>query len=65
MNNSILKLTFATLIGSFFYLIVGFLVFDLAFGSYTEAHTTQIIGFKKTEDFSFLFLFLSCLAYSL
>ncbi len=65
MNNSILKLTFATLIGSFFYLIFGFLIFDLLLGSYTDTHTTQLVGFKKTEDFSFLFLYLSCLAYSL
>ena len=65
MKSSILKLTLATFIGSFFYLIAGFLVFDLAFGSYTEAHITQILGFKKTEDFSFLFLYLSCLAYSI
>jgi hypothetical protein len=65
MKNRILKLGLSTLIGSFFYLIIGFLIFDLGLGSYTEIHTTQIVGFKKTEDFSFLFLYLSCLAYSI
>ena len=65
MKHPIYKLLFISIIGSLFYLLIGFVIFDLMLGTYTEAHTTQIIGFKKSTDFSFLFLYLSCLAYSM
>ncbi len=54
----------SSILGSFFYLIIGWLLFDCILGSYTDAHTTKILGFKKLADFSFLFLYLSCLSYS-
>lgn len=55
----------STLAGSIFYMIFGFIVFDLIFGPYSESNTTHLEGFKKTLDFSWLFLYFSCLAYSL
>jgi hypothetical protein len=53
------------IMGSFIYLGLGWLVFDTLLGAYTEANTTHLSGFKKTGDFSFLFLYLSCFAYAL
>lgn len=64
MKKSIPTLLFSILLGSVFYLILGWFIFDVVLGPYTEKHTTQLEGFKKTEDFSFLFLYFSCLAYS-
>ncbi len=64
MKKSISILILSSLFGSFFYFLMGWLVFDFLLGSYTDAHTTQLSGFKKTTDFSFTFLYLSCLAYS-
>lgn len=64
MQKTILKLLISSLLGSIFYLAIGWLIFDLILGAYSEAHTTQIPGFKKEADFSFSWLYLSCLAYS-
>jgi|GEM_PF-1794808 len=64
MNKSPLIFVVSILTGSVFYLIVGWFIFDFILGTYTDQHTTQLDGFKKTEDFSFLFLYLSCLSYS-
>lgn len=52
------------ILGSFFYIMIGWIIFDFILGPFTDAQTTQIIGFKKTTDFSYLFLYLSCFAYS-
>jgi hypothetical protein len=65
MTTSILRLLLSSLLGSFFYLILGWLIFDVVLGAYTEAHTTALEGFKKTTDFSMPFLYASCLAYSI
>jgi hypothetical protein len=65
MKEKMKLLIISSLVGSLFYLLIGWLVFDFLLGAYTEAHTTQIEGFKKEETFSFLFLYLSCLAYAL
>jgi len=65
MTTSLLRLLISSLLGSFFYLILGWLIFDVVLGEYTEAHTTKLEGFKKTMDFSMPFLYASCLAYSL
>lgn len=55
-----------SLLGSIIYLAFGWLVFDLLLGEYTNTHTTNIEGFKKSEEeFSILFLCISCLAYSI
>ncbi len=64
MTSSIPTLLLSCLIGSVFYLILGWIIFDVVLGAYTEENTTQLKGFKKTADFNFLFLYLSCLAYS-
>ena len=64
MTPSIPTLLLSCLIGSVFYLILGWIIFDVVLGAYTEENTTQLKGFKKTADFNFLFLYLSCLAYS-
>ena len=64
MTKSIPTLLLSCLIGSVFYLILGWIIFDVVLGAYTEENTTQLKGFKKTADFNFLFLYLSCLAYS-
>lgn len=54
-----------SLLGSIIYLVFGWLVFDLLIGEYTNTHTTNIKGFKKNqEEYSMLFLYISCLAYS-
>jgi len=65
MKSSVTSFILASFIGSFFYLIFGWFIFDFVLGSYTEAHTIQLVGFKKTNDFNFMFLILSCLAYSI
>jgi len=65
LKKSIPNLLLSCLLGSVFYLILGWLIFDVVLGAYTEENTTQLEGFKKTANFSFLFLYLSCLAYSL
>lgn len=60
------KVIIISLLGSIIYLVFGWLVFDLLLGEYTNMHTTNIEGFKKSEgEFSMLFLYISCLAYSL
>lgn len=54
-----------TIIGSLIYLFVGWFVFDFILGDFTNSHTTNLEGFKKKSDeFSMLFLYLSCLSYS-
>lgn len=53
-----------SLIGSFIYLGIGWLVFDVFLGTYSNEYTTQLPGFKKTSDFSITFLYVSCLAYA-
>ena len=64
MKNNLLQLLLSSLLGSIVYLIMGWFIFDFILGSYTDANTTQIVGFKKTSDFSFGWLYLSCLAYA-
>jgi len=64
MKKNIAPLLIVCLLGSVFYLIIGWLVFDLLFGNYTESNTTHLHGFKKSADFNFPFLYLSCLSYA-
>lgn len=52
-------------VGTAVYLAFGWVVFDLILGAYTDHNTTQLPGFKKTEqEFSMAYLVLSCAAYS-
>lgn len=65
MKSKLLKTLSLSIIGTFAYFLIGWLVFDLLIGNYTEANTTQIPGFKKSEEeFSMLFLVISCAAYA-
>jgi hypothetical protein len=60
------KLIIGTLTGTIIYFIVGWIVFEFLLGSYTNANTTQIVGFKKDEQESSLpMLILSCTAYAM
>lgn len=65
MKKNTASLLIVCLISSVFYLIVGWLVFDILLGNYTESHTTELQGFKKSNDFSVLFLYLSCFSYAI
>lgn len=64
MKSQAINFIFRAILGSFFYLIFGWFIFDFLLGAYSEAHTTQIVGFKKEANFSMTWLYLSCLAYS-
>ncbi|MBL7691472.1 MAG: hypothetical protein JNM41_07750 [Flavipsychrobacter sp.] len=59
------KFIILTLIGTVTYFGVGWLIFDLILGTYTEANTTQLAGFKRSpEEFNWSFLVISCAAYA-
>lgn len=64
MKSPLIKLLLSAILGSIFYLVIGWLIFDFVLGTYTEAHTTHLVGFKKGADYSLSWLYLSCLAYS-
>jgi hypothetical protein len=56
----------AALAGTAVYFVSGWLVFEGLLGKYMSANTTQIEGFKKSdEQSSMLMLLISCLAYAL
>lgn len=59
------KLIITTVVGTVFYFVVGWFIFDFVLGSYTDHNTTQLPGFKKnSEQLSLAFLVLSCSAYA-
>ncbi len=59
------KIFITTVIGTIAYYLFGWLVFDFILGNYTNLNTTQLAGFKKTEEqFSMLLLIVSCTAYA-
>lgn len=65
MKSKLYRTFSLSLIGTISYFLVGWLVFDLLIGNYTDANTIQVSGFKKSEeDFSMLFLIISCGAYA-
>lgn len=60
------KILISTLVGTTIYFVLGWFVFELILGNYTNQNTTQLIGFKKTEEQSSLtLLIVSCSAYAL
>jgi hypothetical protein len=62
----VIEIIFATLGGAFVYFIAGWIAFELVLGKFTSAHMTKAIGFFKTdEDSSLVWIFVSCVAYSL
>ena len=59
------KLILTTLIGTVAYYAVGWFVFEFMLGNYTNLHTTQLAGFKKTaEQFGLVPMVLSCGTYA-
>jgi hypothetical protein len=61
-----IKILLAALVGTIVYFGIGWLVFEGLLGKYMSENTTQIAGFKKTEEeSSMLMLFVSCAAYAL
>lgn len=59
------RLLLLTLAGTLIYFVIGWFVFSFVLGSYTDAHTTHLPGFKKEDaEFSFAALLLSCMAYA-
>lgn len=60
------KIILAALAGTVVYFLAGWLVFEGLLGSYMNAHTTQVPGFKKNaEESSMGMLLVSCAAYAL
>ena len=59
------KIFITIVIGTIAYYLFGWLVFDFILGNYPNLNTTQLAGFKKTEEqFSMLLLIVSCTAYA-
>lgn len=65
MKKHLFLIIIISFLGSIFYLLLGWLVFEFLLGEYTENHTTHLQGFKKSTDFSVLFLYLSCFSYAI
>lgn len=65
-KSNMAKILISALAGSIVYFLAGWLVFEGLLGNYMNAHTTQITGFKKTDDEASMgMIFLSCAAYAL
>jgi hypothetical protein len=61
-----IKILLAALVGTIVYFGIGWLVFEGLLGKYMSANTTQIVGFKKSEEESSMaMLIVSCAAYAL
>ncbi len=61
-----IKIVLAALVGTIVYFGIGWLIFDRLLGKYMSANTTQIVGFKKSdEEASMLMLIVSCAAYAM
>ena len=59
------KIFITIVIGTIAYYLFGWLIFDFILGNYINLNTTQLAGFKKTEEqFSILLLIVSCTAYA-
>ncbi|HRH38573.1 MAG TPA: hypothetical protein PK760_09520 [Flavobacteriales bacterium] len=59
------RIGIAALVGTAVYFCVGWLVFEALLGDYMSENTTQLVGFKKTEEeASVLLLLVSCTAYA-
>jgi hypothetical protein len=61
-----IKILLAALVGTIVYFGIGWLVFEGLLDKYMSANTTQIVGFKKSEEeSSMVMLIVSCAAYAL
>jgi hypothetical protein len=62
----IFKILSAALVGAMVYFLLGWAIFEGILGKFTAENTTQLIGFKKSdEEASMLLIFVSCAAYAL
>ena len=52
------KLFITTIVGTIAYFLFGWVIFDFLLGSYTNLHTTQLVGFKKTDAYAALLSFI-------
>jgi hypothetical protein len=60
------KILLSALSGTIVYFLIGWIIFEGLLGKYMSANTTQISGFKKSEEeSSMLMLVVSCAAYAL
>jgi len=59
-----LRLLRAIAAGAVVYFIVGYLVFDVVLGPFSERHTTALSGFRKDDAQTLVWIGLSCLAYA-
>ena len=61
-----LEIIVATLTGAIGYFIIGWIVFEFILGKFMAHNMTTVSGFMKSdEESSLLWIFVSCLAYSL
>ncbi len=61
-----IEIIIATLAGAVGYFIIGWIVFELILGKFMAKNMTTAVGFMKSdEESSLLWIFVSCLAYSL
>lgn len=61
-----LEIITATVLGAIGYFIIGWFVFEFILGKFMAAHMTTAPGFKKSDaESSLVWIFISCLAYSL
>jgi hypothetical protein len=61
-----IEIIIASLAGAIGYFIIGWIVFEFILGTFMSNHMTKAVGFLKNEqDSSLLWIFVSCLAYSL
>ena len=61
-----IEIVLATLSGAVGYFVIGWVFFELLLGKFMSANMTKACGFKKNdEEASMLWIFISCIAYSL
>ncbi len=60
----IIRLLKAISAGTIVYFLIGYFVFNLILGAFSDRNTTGLIGFKKENGQTMLWIGLSCLAYS-
>lgn len=60
-----LKLVKSISAGTIAYFLIGYLIFSVLLGSFSERHTISLPGFKKDDGIqSMLWIFISCLVYA-
>jgi hypothetical protein len=60
-----IKIILPTVAGAFVYFIAGWVVFELVLGRFMSGHMTKAPGFfKKDDESSLVWVFISCVAYA-